>query len=66
MARYLPAAKRKELVWAIDRQLLAEGAPPIIFCYSAAICHQPAVKGPTIMVNSIYNGWRLEDVWLDR
>jgi hypothetical protein len=24
------------------------------------------VKGLTMMVNSIYNGWRMEDVWLDR
>ena len=24
------------------------------------------VKGLTIMVNSIYNGWRFEDVWLDK
>jgi peptide/nickel transport system substrate-binding protein len=27
---------------------------------------QPQVKGVTIMVNSIYNGWRFEDVWLDK
>ena len=25
-----------------------------------------AVKGVSPMVNSIYNGWRFEDVWLDR
>jgi hypothetical protein len=24
------------------------------------------VKNMTIMVNSIFNGWRMEDVWLDR
>jgi len=24
------------------------------------------VKGLTLMVNSIYNGWRMEDVWLDK
>ena len=24
------------------------------------------VKGLTIMVNSIYNGWRFQDVWLDK
>jgi peptide/nickel transport system substrate-binding protein len=27
---------------------------------------QPYVKGVTIMVNSIYNGWRFEDAWLDK
>jgi hypothetical protein len=24
------------------------------------------VKGMTVQVNGIYNGWRMEDVWLDR
>jgi hypothetical protein len=24
------------------------------------------VKGLTVMVNSIFNGWRMEDVWLDK
>ena len=27
---------------------------------------RPEVKNFTIMVNSIFNGWRMEDVWLDR
>jgi peptide/nickel transport system substrate-binding protein len=58
--------KRKRLVWEIDRRLQQDGARPIIFFYSAATCWQPYVKGFTIMVNSIYNGWRMEDVWLDR
>ena len=26
----------------------------------------PKVKNLTVMVNSIYNGWRMEDVWLDK
>ena len=30
------------------------------------ICWQPLVKGLTIMVNSLFNGWRMEDVWLDK
>jgi len=29
-------------------------------------CMQPQLKGLTIMVNSQFNGWRMEDVWLDR
>ncbi len=29
-------------------------------------CWQPYVKGITIMVNSSYNGYRYEDVWLDK
>jgi peptide/nickel transport system substrate-binding protein len=31
-----------------------------------ATCWSPQVKGVTIMTNSSYNGWRFEDVWLDR
>jgi hypothetical protein len=27
---------------------------------------QPEVKGLTLMDNSIFNSWRIEDVWLDR
>ena len=33
---------------------------------AARTCWQPQVKGLTMMVNSIYNGWRMEDVWLDK
>jgi len=58
--------QRKKLVWEIDRRLQQEGARPIIFYYRAATCWQPYVKGFTIMVNSIFNGWRMEDVWLDK
>ena len=57
--------KRKKLVWEIDRRLQQDGARPNIFHYRAATCWQPHLKGLTIMVNSIYNGWRMEDVWLD-
>jgi peptide/nickel transport system substrate-binding protein len=46
--------------------LQEDGASPIIAHERLAICRQPQVKGPTIMVNSVYNGWRFEDVWLDR
>jgi peptide/nickel transport system substrate-binding protein len=58
--------RRKHLVWAIDRKLQEDDARPIIFYYRAASCRQPYVKDLTIMVNSIYNGWRFEDLWLDR
>ena len=39
---------------------------PIIYHDVGAACWHPYVKNMTIMVNSIYNGWRWEDVWLDR
>jgi peptide/nickel transport system substrate-binding protein len=32
----------------------------------SAACWQPYFKGHTMMVNGNYNGWRLEDVWLDK
>jgi peptide/nickel transport system substrate-binding protein len=57
---------RKKLVWQIDKKLQEDGARPIIFHTRNSTCMQPAVKGLTIMVNSIYNGWRMEDVWLDK
>jgi peptide/nickel transport system substrate-binding protein len=58
--------KRKKLVWEIDRKLQEDGARPIIFHLRNASCMQARVKGLTIMVNSIFNGWRFEDVWLDQ
>jgi peptide/nickel transport system substrate-binding protein len=58
--------KRKRLVWDIDSRLQEEGARPVIFHTRGATCWQPRLKGLTTMVNSMYNGWRLEDVWLDR
>ncbi len=39
---------------------------PIIAHNRAGTCWQPYVKGVTIMVNSSYNGYRYEDVWLDK
>jgi peptide/nickel transport system substrate-binding protein len=58
--------KRKTLVWEIERRLVEDGARPVIFYPRGGTCRKPEVKGLTIMVNSIYNGWRMEDVWLDR
>jgi peptide/nickel transport system substrate-binding protein len=29
-------------------------------------CWQPQLKGLILMVNSIFNGNRFEDIWLDR
>ena len=58
--------RRKQLVWEIDATLQQEEARPIIFHTRGATCWQPRVKGLTTMVNSMYNGWRLEDVWLNK
>jgi len=58
--------RRKRLVWEIDRKLQEEGARPIIYYGTSATCWRPEVKGLTTMTNSMYNGWRFEDVWLDK
>jgi peptide/nickel transport system substrate-binding protein len=58
--------KRKQLVWEIERKLAEDGARPIIYYNRGGTCWRPQVKGLTIMVNSIFNSWRMEDVWLDK
>jgi peptide/nickel transport system substrate-binding protein len=58
-------SERKKLVWEIDKKLQEDVARPIVYHTRLATCMQPAVKGVTIMVNSQFNGWRLEDAWLD-
>jgi peptide/nickel transport system substrate-binding protein len=58
--------KRKKLVWEIEKRLAEDVARPILFHSRSGTCWQPYVKGYTMMVNSIYNGQRMEDVWLDR
>ena len=59
-------AKRKEIAWEIDRKLTQEAVRPMIYYLRGGTCWRPEVKNMTIMVNSIFNGWRMEDVWLDR
>jgi peptide/nickel transport system substrate-binding protein len=58
--------KRKTLVWEIDKKLQDDVARPIIFYGRSGTCWQPYVKGVTVMVNSSYNGYRYENVWLDK
>jgi peptide/nickel transport system substrate-binding protein len=57
--------KRKQLVWEIEKRLAGDDARPMIFYGRIGTCWQPRVKGYTVMVNSIYNGSRFEDLWLD-
>ena len=65
-SREINPEKRKKLVWEIDRKLQGAGVRPIFSHYRAATCWHPRVKGLTVMQNSLYNGWRFDDVWLDR
>jgi peptide/nickel transport system substrate-binding protein len=62
----LDPKKRQAMVWDIERKLALDVARPIIMHNKAAGCWHPHVKGLTIMVNSIYNGHRYEDLWLDK
>jgi peptide/nickel transport system substrate-binding protein len=58
--------KRKKIAWEIDRRLTEDAVRPMIYYMRGGTCWRPEVKNVTIMVNSIFNGWRMEDVWLDR
>jgi peptide/nickel transport system substrate-binding protein len=57
---------RKKLVWEIDRKLQEDAARPMIYHIKSAQCWQPYVHGFVTHVNSIYNNWRMEDVWMDK
>ena len=58
--------KRKKLVWEIEKRLADDVARPIIGSNVANTCWDPRLKGLVLQVNSVYNGWRFEDVWLDK
>jgi peptide/nickel transport system substrate-binding protein len=58
--------KRRQMVWDIDSRLLADVARPPLAWTRRATCWQPHVKGFVAPVNSMYNAFRFEDVWLDR
>ena len=59
-------AKRHAMVVDIQKKLIADVARPIIYYGRLATCWQPHVKGIVPQVNSIYNGARYEDVWLNK
>jgi peptide/nickel transport system substrate-binding protein len=65
-SREVDHEKRLKMVWEIDRKLQEDIARPIIAHNRAAGCWQPYVKGVVLHSNSIYNGTRFEDVWLDK
>jgi peptide/nickel transport system substrate-binding protein len=62
----LDREKRKKLVWEIEKKLADDAARPILGYNVANTCWDPKVKGVVLQTNSIYNGWRFEDVWLDK
>jgi peptide/nickel transport system substrate-binding protein len=58
--------KRKKIVWDIDKKLQEDVARPILMHARSGTCWKPYVKNMTIMNNSAYNGYRFEDLWLDK
>ncbi len=62
----LDREKRKQIVWEIERKLAEDGARPVIVHNIGNTCWAPFVKGVVLQTNSIYNGWRFEDIWIDR
>jgi peptide/nickel transport system substrate-binding protein len=65
-SRETDTAKRREIVWEVERRLAEDLARPIIYYDRQATCWQPHLKGFVLHHNSIYNNWRYEDVWLDK
>ena len=57
--------KRKKIAWEIDKKLTNEAVRPMLYYMYGVTCWQPKLKGVKIQVNSIYNNWRLDDVWLE-
>ena len=60
------ADKRRRLAWDIERRLATDASRPVLLYSRFASCTQPYVNGLVTMTNSRFNGWRMEDVWLDK
>jgi peptide/nickel transport system substrate-binding protein len=58
--------KRKKIAWEIDKKLTNDAVRPMLYYMYGATCWQPGLKGVNVQVNSIYNNWRFDDVWLDK
>jgi peptide/nickel transport system substrate-binding protein len=58
--------KRRKLVWEVERRLAEDASRPVLLYSRFATCMQPRLKGLTTMTNSRFNGWRMEDVWLEQ
>ena len=67
VARARPARSACEMVWDIDAKLQEDIARPIISNGQVRqAAGSPTSRASRSLVNSIYNGWRYEDVWLER
>ena len=60
------ADKRRRIAWGVERRLAEAASRPVLLYSRFASCMQPYVKGLVTMTNSRFNGWRMEDVLLDK
>lgn len=60
------AGKGRPLVYLHAEQFAGRTGPFLELLSQERTVIAPRVKGLTIMQNSLYNGWRFEDIWLDR
>ena len=65
-SRETDLAKRRSLVWEVEKTLAEDVARPIITQNVTGLCWQPHVKGFVLHHNGIYNNWRFDDLWLDK
>ena len=61
-----PQSDLEEVVISFEAPLAEDASRPVLLYSRFATCMQPRLKGLTTMTNSRFNGWRMEDVWLDR
>lgn len=65
-SRMMDVEARKKLVWEIDKKLQETAPVQSSSTTGAQRAGGPEVKGLNLAVNTIYNHWRFEDVWIDR
>jgi peptide/nickel transport system substrate-binding protein len=65
-SRETDPARRRSLVWEVEKTLARDVARPIITQNIAGLCWQPHVKNFVLHHNGIYNNWRFDDLWLDK
>jgi peptide/nickel transport system substrate-binding protein len=58
--------KRRKVVWEVERKLAEDASRPVLLYSRFATCMQPRLRSLTMMANTRFNGWRMEDVWLDK
>ena len=65
-SREADVAKRKQIIWSIEKKLVDDAARPVIYHSRSGTCWYPQVKGFLRRQNGLYNQWRFEHVWLDK